>query len=350
MVSQVTQSVSVSGGASFNGQSGLFDVKTVEVDTSPLQAITVTTDAFLTTVPSGGGNNLISWGYTSLDSLGESLNVQYGASAASILLDRLPEVANDSWTNSPAERIHEISPGNQTSVRTYAGDGSYTDTTTYATSQTASIVEHADGSGTYSVPFFGGSNSTLTFSTPSPGGVITVGGFSNGSRTANIWYPVPLHLYSETDQNLGTVAIPAACNAAGGFGSQANALSLSTQRVDTILGSIETLAQTTYVIPTYGAVCVALTDIVTSYYDFSGGAPRIAISSTPVETQTLVTTLGLTSATVSSNGRIVLSGGSGWRIANARANFVAIIERRRIERQRRVFDALQRMLRDGGRR
>jgi len=147
-------------------------------------------------------------------------------------------------------------------VRTYNADGSYTDTTTYASSSqftpapsppVATIVENSDGSGTYSVPFFGGSNTTLTFSTPSPGGVITVGGFSNGSRTASVWYPLPLHLYTETDKNFGSVAIPAACNAAPGFGSNANALSLSTQRVDTILGTIETLSQTTYVIPTYGA-------------------------------------------------------------------------------------------------
>ena len=360
--SAVTQNVSVTGGASFNGQSGIFDVKTVEVDTSPLQAITVTTDNFMNSVASGGGSNLISWGYTSSDTLGESLNVQYGTTGAtSVLLDQLPEVSGANWINNTAERIHETSPGNQTAVRTYAIDGSYTDTTTFPNSsqftpapapQTATIVENADGSGTYSVPFFGGANQTISFSTPSPSNIITVTFPGPSLRTATTWYPLPLHLYTETDTNNGATAIPGACNVSAMFGTTANALVLSTTRVDTILGTVETVAQTTYVVPTYGAACVQLTDTVTSYYDYTGGAPGIKISSTPVETQTVVTTLGLSTTTILSHGRIVLSDGSaaGWRIANARANFLASVERRRIERQRKLFDTFQRTLRDGGRR
>ncbi|MBC5809244.1 MAG: hypothetical protein GIW95_00070 [Candidatus Eremiobacteraeota bacterium] len=362
----VTQNVNVIGGATFNGQTNLFDVKTSETDTTPLQQSMIVTDAYYQAVASGTGTNLVSWGYASLDSFGEGLNVQYGASgAASILLDRLPEVAGDSWTNGPGQRLSETSSTtNQTSQRTYFDNGTYSDTTNYpsgslagaAAALTSSITENADGSGTYSFPHGATPNTVLTFSAPDVVGniaikiVLSSGGVLN--RTSQKWYSLPL--YSESDRNNGSTAIPGACNVPPSFGATANALVQTTTRVDTVLGTVESISRTSYTLPLFGPVCVQLSDVLKSFYDYSGAVSSSFTNGTaifgggtiPNTTQTVMTTLGLvsTSVKISARTRSTQSvAARSWVVENASSIFALGAERRRNERQRQLFETVRRI-------
>ena len=355
VTAQIAQSVSVLGGASFNGQSNIFDVRSSETDSTALQQSSLTLDGYYQIVAS----KFISWGYSSSDSFGETITEQYGNPGPGFVqLDKIPETAGDSWSNGPAARITEISPGGQSAQRTYNADGSYTDVTTYPSGSlstpspdpvTATITENGDGSGSYSLPFQGPLNAGLSFSKPDASGTITIAATfpdsSSQTFTTPVWWPQPLALYQESIKNNGTVQIPSACAAAAAFGSTANSLTDTSARVDTILGTIETIVQTSYIIPKYGTVCVQLSDSLKMYYDYSGQAGTISFGdTTPLSTETFSSTVGLVSASVgtSSHMRALKSAESAIAIANGRSRFIARSERRRLAFQRRLLSALHR--------
>jgi hypothetical protein len=361
----VTQTIAVSAPATFNGVGSLFDFHTVETDVSSLQTTTTTTDTYYAALASGTGTNLVDYGYNSTDNFGETLLVQYGATGAPspIVIDELPQVPGASWSNTAAETLTETDPGNQSSLRTVNADGSYTDNTSYAsgslftpppTPLAATIVENSNGSGSYSFPLFGElPNTVVALGTPNPATEqipinITQPGYSPINGTVGVWYGNPLVLYKESDTNNGAVNIPTACAVAPAYGTTANAVVQKIRSVDAILGTIDTLTQTTYVIPIYGAACVVLNDQILSYYDYSGqNLNLVEFSDTPLQTTTIATTLGLTSASVSGDLRTrdaSQSAAIGLRIANARANFVATVERAKLAHERMLLQHLTRAL------
>ncbi|HMD01635.1 MAG TPA: hypothetical protein VKG44_01600 [Candidatus Baltobacteraceae bacterium] len=357
-IATVAQDVNVTAPSTFNGVSGVSDFTTRETDTTPLQVTTVTTDTYYQSLALSPGSNLVDYGYNSSDSFGETLKVYYGALDAPVplIVDELPETSGAIWTNTAAETLDETAPGNQTSTRTVNDDGSYTDTTTYPSGSTppplvtATIVENSDGSGSYALPVFGPPNSTLTFGAPSGGSisiVVSQPGQADQTFSVTVWYPLPLQLYSETDTNKGSQSIPAGCNTAAKFGTRANAIEQDINRVDTVLGTTEALIQTQYVVPSFGVACVTLSDTLLNYYDYSGqSASVITFSGTPLETTTITTTLGLSAATVASAAARVRSpsASAAYRIANAKANFIATVERYKLARERALLTHLHKAL------
>ena len=359
----VTQNVAVTGPVSFNGQTSAFDFKTSETDASPLQSIATTTDSYYGT----SGSNYVTYGYASRDTLGEALNVAYGAAR---IVDRLPEVRGDMWTNTAAQTLTETSPGGVTSQRTYAADGSYTDTTNYPVGSiysanvpalTATITQNADGSGSYVLAGGGQNVIALSIGTPRPaaagGSVIPIvrtrGAAAPTETDVSDWYPAPLVLYGESDANTGGSTIPAACNVAASIATTANVIVQNTTSIDTINGTVEKIHTTNYVIPTTGVVCVTLADTLQSYYDYSGQSPTFPkLSSTPQETKTVSTALGLTSSTVQPALRRAASApasAAAFRVADARANLLALVEHEKIAYRRRFAAALARTLMENAR-
>lgn len=359
----VVQDVNVTSPTTFNGVGGLADFTTHETDTTPLGVTTVTTDTYYQNVSVTPGSNLVDYGYVSSDSFGETLKVYYGALDAPVpvIIDELPETTGAMWSNGAAATLDETAPGNQTSARSVNDDGSYTETTTYPSGSTppplvtATIVENSDGSGSYALPVLGPPNSTLTFAAPSGGSisiVVSQPGQADQTFSVAVWFPLPVQLYSETDTNKGSQSIPAACNSASKFGTRANAIEQSIARVDTVLGTTESLTQTEYVVPSFGVACVTLSDTLLNFYDYSGqSASVITFSGTPLETTTIATTLGLSAATVASSAarlhsqQTAASRASGYRIANAKANFIATVERYKLLRKRELLTHLQGALR-----
>jgi hypothetical protein len=358
--SQVVQSVAVSGPTTFNGLTNAYDFETSETDTAPLQQIAFTTDTYYAEVPASTASftNLVTSGYTSSDTLGERTTVALAAGNG--LVDILPETGQ-SWTNDGAQTSVTDEADGTSEKRIYAADGSYQDTTTYPQGSqftpqpaplTATIVENSNGSGSYSLPLFGSQpNVTISFGTPNPAGQvpIVVAAAPKVLETANpvaFYSPAP-KLYSETDSGSLGQTIPAGCKAAAAFGTVSNAIVETAERIDTVLGTIETLSQTSYVVPKYGVACVALTDITDSYYDYSGqsnvGLVGIAFNGgrTPTETDQITTTLGLTAATLQAMSLHERTTGAttagtlatGLRLANARSNFLALVDRERLARK-----------------
>jgi len=355
ITSRVAQSIVVSGPVTYNGLSA-FDFKTSETDTAPLQQIGITTDTYYGTAPAAtaGFSDLLSSGYTSIDTLGERTTVALGG--ANQLVDILPETGQ-SWTNNGAQTVSTGEADGTSETRTYAANGSYADTTTYPQGSqftpqpaplTATIVENADGSGEYSLPLFGSSpNVTISFGTPNPSGhvpIVVAAPQPIETATPLAFFKAgPLYTESNVD-NVGG-AIPAACNVGASFGTAANSIVKTAKRIDTILGTIESLSQTSYVVPKYGVACEQLTDTTDSYYDYSGqsnsGLSGIAFGGgpTPIEVDTVQTTLGLTAGTVQTmsirDGAASVS--TGLRIANARSNFVATGDRERLARKKKAI-------------
>ncbi len=373
----VTQNVAVTNNATFNSVSGLYDFKTTETDTSALQVTSITTDTYYGTLAAGTGTTfLINYGYASSDSNGEKFTVTYtNPGATNGLIDVLPEISGTAWSNSGAQTIAQSEASGFSASRAYAADGSYTDTASYpqasaarptATPLAATITTNADGSATYNLPLFGPPNVTVSYSAPaSSNGAISIVLSQPGptpqstpavfqSVAVGAWYQQPLRLYQELDRDNGAVAIPAACNVPSLYGTQANQIEQKSVRVDPVLGTLDTLDQLTYVVPTTGVVCVQLQDRTLTYYDYSGqgnSAPTgISYSggNAPFETATLVTTIGLTGAMIQPMAlrRSSIEAESGLRLANARANFLSLVEHRRIAAQRRAFDRLQTMIRE----
>jgi hypothetical protein len=377
-VSSVAQSIAVSGPTTYAGVANVFDLTDTETDTSPLQALAITTNTYDALVAAGATTNLLTYGYSSSDSNGESLTIQIPSGA---LLDELPEAKGQTWTNGPAETANETSPGGQTSVRTVNADGSYSDTTTFPAGSiypTASpglppatqavITQNADGSGSYAF-FAAGSGAgqqnylEIDLSTPRPASsgapamipiVSTQPSQTPVEVDIPLWYPQPLKLYAETDANTGPATIPAACNVPASIGTRANAVTRTSTQYDTIVGTLESIVQTSYVVPTYGLACVSLSDTLQFYYDYSGqsglaAGPTIDITATstvPIETETIATTLGLTAGTlqpaaVARRGDVPsATAAAGLHYTNARSNFLAFVER---EKQRRKSMLLARI-------
>ncbi|GAC1495039.1 MAG: hypothetical protein NVS1B2_12760 [Vulcanimicrobiaceae bacterium] len=366
----VTQDVAVTNNQSYNQTTGLYDFKTSETDTSPLQSTSITTDTFYGTVPGGtsGGTALVNYGYTSNDSRGEKLTVTFtNPGLTNGLVDVVPEISGAAWSNTGAQKIVQSEADGFSATRTYAADGSYVDNATYpqagavqpgAQPLTATITANADGSATYSLPLVGPPNVTVSYSAPASNGAIAIGITQPGptamsspglvqSATVGAWYQQPVKLYQELDRDNGAVAIPAACNVPASSGTTANQIEQKSVRVDPVLGTLETFDQLTYVGIT-GVVCVTLSDRTLTYYDYSGqgnGSPTgisYAGGNLPLETATLTTTIGLVAATIQpmSVGRQSVEA-SGMRLANARANFVSLVERHRAAAQRRAFHHLR---------
>jgi hypothetical protein len=370
----VTQTVTVATGKSFNGASNLDDFTTTETDTTPNQTTTITTNTYYA-MTSGGPTDtttgieqepLTTYGFTSTDSDNESLTYALtnpGFANNSGTVDLLPEETTPTWTNGIAETIDQSESDGFTAVRTYKADGSYTETDTYPqssaaspqpTALTATIQENSDGSGTYDLPLFGPPNTTITYDAPTSAGQINITlSNSSGSATemASAWFPQPLSsanpLYSELDRDNGAVTYPSACNQSGGqYGTQGNEVEKKYTRIDTILGTLEFFDQLTFVSSSGVAACVVLNDVTYVYYDYSGQTnsdvgPGYSGGNSPLETQTITTTLGVQGGAIANSvgrqSQATVAARNASAVANARANFVHTVDHFRAQRERAMY-------------
>jgi hypothetical protein len=348
----IAQVVSNKGAASFDGATPN-EYQTIETDAAPDQTIHLTTNAFFGTAPYSGQTGSYTYGYASLDSNGQSItDALSDVTSGNGLIDILPETSGASWTNNGAATLTESETDGFTSTRTIAKNGTYKENDTYPQGSqpalTASITENSDGSGTYSFPLFGqpDDNATFTYTAPT-GGNITItlsqpvdGSTQTASYVEPTWYALPL--YKETDVDDGSRSIPAACNVPPAFGSSGNGIEENFTKVDTVLGTLETFDQVTYVVGGYTA-CTTLSDTTKIFYDYSGQGDQLPIGfafsggSSPVEIQTVSSTIGLQSTSVSGAfRRNDVRTGTDARAVFQRTNFLALVERLRLERLHRA--------------
>jgi len=361
----IAQTVTDEGTAAFDGADPS-DLRVAETDhqQSPARTSTVTTDAYFAAGSfSASQTGFYTYGYASSDSLGQRItdrvaSVGDSGGISNGLIDVLPETGGQIWGNTAAQTIVESESDGFSATRTYAANGTYVETDAYPQGSQftpqpsplpASIIENADGSGTYSVPLYGATpNASFAYAAPAAGTItITYAqpGSANATYTVATWYALPL--YRETDRDDGARPIPAACNVPAQFGSSANAIEQQFTRADTVLGTLETFDAITYVVGGY-VVCTAMTDVVDVFYDYSGQGNEPPTGATfsggtsPLEVITMASTVGLTSTNVSgaARGRATAPAADGLRrAAVVRTSFLAGIERRRLERRvRRQHD------------
>ena len=304
----VTQSVSISSGKSFGGQSGLTDFTAHETDASAQKTTTVTSQTYLSYSPNSSranGVDVTEIGTSSNDSNGVSL--QSVAGSGNGIVEKLPTVAGAQWTNGASRTDTESDPDGQTTLATYAGDGSYQEQITFPEGGNALAILNADGSGLYKLPVTGVTTapSTITVDAPAGGQIqLAYEIYAHGSLpTAGafelpVWYPqTPPVLASDTYVDEGPTTLPSSCNAGSKYQSVSVEKIVETEnRLDTIFGEYETDQTTQYSSPSYGLLCTVVNDDLKTYYDYSGqGGAYFNLSATPIRDTSVTETLTLQS-------------------------------------------------------
>jgi hypothetical protein len=162
----------------------------------------------------------------------------------------------------------------------------------------ATMQSYPDGNGVYQFPFQGGStNSSINLAPPNRGKIdllfVNATQHVTGYGTIGVWYPaVPPPLASDSFLDAGTVAVPAACGVPAKYGRTATQIVEETTRLDIVFGEYETAQRTAYVSPSYGLLCLVVSDDLKTYYDYNA----FALESKPLSETVLSETLGLQQA------------------------------------------------------
>ncbi len=278
---KIGENVVVTASADPLGAGGTdFHTSTTTVGTT---ATHVTTgDSYYSTVSAGSATNFVLNAQQSVDDSKNSYSWTYTAPQ---ILDELPESAGASWTNSPAGTYSESDADGATIARTTNADGTYTENDTFATGGVPSMqfVVNPDGSGTWSLTYFGtpyfvsfsaptgGSIAVSVLNpTPSPSPGATGTPAPNPPRifaTPAAWFSPAPKLYQESDAVSTGVAYPPACAVPSSYGTSGNSIAQTISKIDPILGLDEVTTTTTYTAQGIGPVCVSMNDVQTYYYD-----------------------------------------------------------------------------------
>lgn len=355
----IAQAVTVAAPpASGTFASATYDIRTVESDLllGGLKTLTTTTDAYETYTRSGSSTVVRSLGSTTSSSDGSTFQTTFGVGNG--LIDILPETAGPLVpTNNAAMTLSEVDATTQSTLRTTNADGTATLAIGYPDGSAANASFANDGSGTYRLPLLVPKPSTFAVGAPRPNasGVpiipITItyaaGLFPTPNttptptivtRTVAVWYPQPLVLAQASLVDNGTVTIPPECNV-GKFARSGNQLIDTRSSVDPIFGELDTQTTTSYTVPGIGVACVQLSDIVTTFYDFSRQtASLIRTQSTPDQITTTTETLGITQATVfGTTARTRRLATSRAFVAASGARFTAMLAQMRANRRDAIF-------------
>jgi hypothetical protein len=320
----IKQTTVVATGKTFAGQSNLTDYQESEADTllSPLRTITTKSDNYFRFVKTMTGQNFQEIGFSSTDSYGVKITLVYGAGNG--LVDELPELGGQAWTNDAALTETELDPDGQSSTRTVHADGTYTETVNFPGGYTSSVSESADTSGTYRVHRFGSAYNgdfVYNYATPNPSGsggpTITITNirpapFASPGATASPtplptilytvkdWYPNhlgPFTFAKETDADNGFTPLASTCDddVVSRSGNSGNKIVQTKSRLDTIFGELEAETVTTWVQKNVGPACVQINDTVTDYYDLSGQNAQNYFTSAPIQITSFNETVSLES-------------------------------------------------------
>jgi hypothetical protein len=304
--------------ATFGANAGLDDENAVETDTAPLQTLTTTSDTYAGFVTSGALQELFEFGSTSTDSNGVKDTTTFGTGSGQI--DELPDTNGATWTNTGAQVFAETEPDNTTVARTSNADGTYVETDTYLGFAPGTLQTNADLSA--AITSFGGLPINISYAIPAGGQIpysIVFGsayGLAPVSGSIPDWYPTTT-IYSDSLAKATSQTIPTTCAVPATVGTTATAVTETTTHLDTVLGTYEKRTQTVYDAPGFGSVCAVLADVINTYYDYTGQSQNtivpgldFAISSNPIQIDTLAETLGFTTGSVSGSSAARRSGQS----------------------------------------
>ncbi len=342
----------------FKFTGGFTNIHVVETDAQTVRSSTLTSDEFFSQSPTA----FFEIGSQQNDGAGTTYAYDY--SSAPYQLDALPEASGASWSNPATLTFTENDADGTQNARTYAGNGTYTETSQLAAiASSATITEAADGSGTYTGPFGAGTYSIIKFSAPSNGTITvkicaTCTTLSAHTYTPPDWISGPLAnhgLYKETDAISAAPSFPTVCAVPSAFSQSGNRIVQTINRLDAILGYTEQETITTYTAKNVGPVCVQLNDVQTAYYDYNddytdGTNYHYHFVGTPLSVTTIAETLTLASANLQGNARRTASLHSNLsspQVLIARSAFERLVENQRRDRARAFFRAMNAIVKGG---
>ncbi len=160
----------------------------------------------------------------------------------------------------------------------------------------ASITVNSDGSGVYNV-----AGTSFNYAAPASGNITLTIGSGSGAKTRTFpaWFSVPTSYITDSFVDNGQQAFDTHCNVNAVISASGDHQIVETYKVlDPVLGYQETRTTTSYVVPGFGAACVAIDDTLNSYYDYQNDTTRIDYQSqngSPNSVNHLVEYLGMSS-------------------------------------------------------
>ena len=317
-----------------NGGSDLNDN---ELDASALQTVNISSDAW----SSVSGSNTV------LDAT-QVLSPVIATTSTTIQKFTTPPVIGQAATgtfgatNSDAGTLTQNTNYGLAYTRTIGSAGAYSESGTAqngagATTGTIAILEATNGSGSITGPNPSGF-APKTFSAPT-GGIITLTinpGPTQSVKSIPVWFTTPPAFYAENNSITAVTAEPSPCTGVSSY-----KVERVVTQLDAIMGYSETTTYDTYdTVAGNGADCVAFSDTLNSYYDWSGDiflANRFSTTgpNNPLAVTTTIEVLALRAGTGKvpfATHRALTAGASGLGSAlsaAAAAHFDAILAQTR---------------------
>ncbi len=345
------------------------DYNASETDAYGLQSVVTTTDSWQGKAAAGSAVNLVQYATNVVTNANTSTASTIATSYSTPqIVGQTPATAGASWKNVNGGTVTENDADGTTDVTKRNANGTYTDTQTIAsTPQTLTIATKADGSGSYGGTALS-SYGIQEFQMLAPAsGKITVqilptgGGAPTVVATPKAWFSAATPPYSDVTNVATNVTFPAACNVPPQFGTSGSSLTRQIASYDPVLGFTDAQTITTYV-GGYGPVCIVLSDLQTTYYDYLNDTLKAwqnfaDFEGTPLATQTIAETLTLQNATSASASRrssaAIVAGAQGLSpssVSFATAQFEARVQHERTVRRKAAIARLIRFMqhRTGG--
>lgn len=349
---------------------GSNSIVTSETISEPNETIKASLTTLVSSAPNGGVTNLTVASSIYSDTNGYVQKVTY-PSGAGLIVDQSPETNGASWTNNAQRTLAETYSDGTDINRSTNADGSYVETQVdNGTSINDTATVNSDASASWlaapgSYGFYGGYFTGFTATAPS-GGNVTFKATNYLGGTQQLTVPVffstsPVSLASSNSTIATGVMFPGSCSVPSAYGTTGNDVHSVTSSVDPIFGFIETTTTDAYTTAAAGAVCIAMTDVLATYYDWNGDEYYfVYLSSVPLIRTTTTTTLTLQSGSgigvTSTGSRNAQSATANSTSSALSAKIVAAVQyifrgeaiRLRALAQRRVLNALRARVMKGG--
>jgi hypothetical protein len=200
---------------------------------------------------------------------------------APVVLDRKPERDGDTWSNDAALRYDESDRDGTVAEIAYRPDGAYAESVRYPSA--CGFGKHcrldvnvaSNGAAAYAGSALEASGiASIAIGAPVRGSIAIAFTATNGLKkrvSFPAWFARGTALYAESDAIHAHAAFPRKCALPERFGESGNVVVRQIARVDPAAGYLETQETQTYASVRFGTVCLTMSDLRLTYYDFSTG-------------------------------------------------------------------------------
>ncbi len=276
--------------ATFNGQTGLVDSHQVETDTPSGSSSSTTTTADYYYAFDGLSSSVAKIDFIGSSSVNGFGSTQVVLENATDVYDELPETPGNTWTQPGQYTSTYVAKGSDPNPsQTYtAQSGAYDYDDTFANRDDSSATANADGSGQYFYQDLAdGQNRNWQIGTVTKDGsgnnvipiveTISPPGGTPTTTTTNVpdWYPggtFPAQPFSDTFVEVGTVAIPAACDVPASLATTARETDETYFIIDPVIGDVLHIARKAFVADGLGRVCLMSNSTEQFYYAIGNAA------------------------------------------------------------------------------